>query len=714
MHLSDNIYQEYPCLSSNPLKCDRPVQTIKEYQGAKFCIECAFPAILSQKAEIKGSRGIYQVENYLGARGWGRLYSGVRIKDKQPVVIKEYLLPSHCFNSNEVLELKETFKRIGGVNLADGKDQNFRIINTWEALADEKGERCYLITKDVEPKQTLREYLREKSAMTSTEVREVLNQALQTLEFLHTQKLCLPSQQIQQGLAHGNINLDSLLITETKNQNFYIFLCDLANWENLFIPPTIEQPALATFQQDLESLGKVAFYLLAGRDTNYTSGQFLSPREPQNWHTDDDNLKQYLFHLIGLEAPFDNAESARQALLKLPLKTYQHNENQQNFQEEKQQKRHRVFLIALIFLFLCLLGGGIWYWFYRKIDSPPQYVKWYNLKDKSFSDIELPPGNFNYTSESNSTWNVILSKENVEKGTVKEILTDPDPEAKAIFKYIPIKSEDITKISQPIENVKNNNIDFAVTTLGDKIQPSNLKKVKIAYDGLLVFVESRKNKSLSLHQKLKGEISLKHLRQIYIGDKTDWNQIDSKFPKEKIKPFIPEEPEAIYNFQKIVLQNNPQDIARFQQLVAQKIITKQNPEDTIREATKIRQTTKTGIIGFGTIGRIRKQCSNFYPLAIVNNNDKMIQPLYRSRTSGDRPIEPNDDLCRAELYFHVKTFKTYPLGYPLYITYPNDDTRWDPGKKFAKMLGKTRQGQCLLKEVDLVPLQQIPQNQGQC
>ena len=131
----------------------------------------------------------------MGTRGWGRLYSGLHLKDKQPVVIKEYLLPKRCFNAEETFSRKESFKRIGGVNLADGRVQNFRVLNTWEAIADEKGERCYLITKDVGPKQTVREYLREKGAMTPNRVRELLNQALQTLEFLHSHKLRLPSQQ---------------------------------------------------------------------------------------------------------------------------------------------------------------------------------------------------------------------------------------------------------------------------------------------------------------------------------------------------------------------------------------------------------------------------------------------------------------------------------------------------------------------------------------
>jgi ABC-type phosphate transport system substrate-binding protein len=700
MHLPESIYKEYPCLCGNPLKCDRPFETVQEFKGAKFCVECAFPAILLEKAEIKGSGGIYQVKNYLGTRGWGRLYSGLQIKDKHPVVIKEYLLPNRCFNSQESFSRKETFKRIGGVSLADGKVQNFRILNTWEAIADEKGERCYLITKDVEPKQTLREYLREQGAMTPNRVGELLNQALQTLEFLHSQKLRLPSQQIQQGLAHGNINLDSLLITEAKNQNFYIFLCDLANWENLFIPPSINQPPLATYQQDLESLGKVGFYLLAGRDKNEIGGELLNPRESENWHTTDEHLKQYLFHLIGYGTPFDSAESARQALLKLPQEHHQNNSQLEESEQGKNHKFSRKLLIPIISLLVLLLGGGIWYFFVRNknIVIVENYVEWSKLVT-GFSDVELPPGNFNYTAESNSIWNVVLKKENQ---TLEKELTNPLDTNITLFNYEPIKSENIRDISQPIKEIQSSNKYFVITSLEDKIT-SDLDRKKIGYGGLLVFVEYRKNPQ-SLHQKLGGKISLQDLRQIYTGQKTYWNEINPKFPREKIKPYIPEEPEAVYQFKKIVLQNNSQDIAKFQ-----KIVTPENTETTIRNATN------TGIISFGTLGRIGNQCSDFYPLAIVNSNNKSIQPRYRSIRNGNRPINLSDgDLCSSDTYFDVKTFESYPLGYPLYVVYPNDNTRNKPGQKFAEMLGKTQQGQCLLNKVGLVPLQQIPNNLGKC
>jgi hypothetical protein len=135
------IYEEYPCTNKTPLNCDKPLETLKEleamqeFKGAKFCFECGFPAVLPKETEIKGNRGSYKVKEYLGVRGFGRLYSGVQIRDQQPVIIKEYLLPSRSFNTDETFQRKETFRSIGGVDLADGRVQNFRLVPTWEAVA---------------------------------------------------------------------------------------------------------------------------------------------------------------------------------------------------------------------------------------------------------------------------------------------------------------------------------------------------------------------------------------------------------------------------------------------------------------------------------------------------------------------------------------------------------------------------------------------------
>ncbi|MCC5632292.1 hypothetical protein LC613_32150 [Nostoc sphaeroides CHAB 2801] len=138
MDFIESFYKEYSCSYNAPLSCDRPLITSQQIKGAKFCLECGFPATLPIEMEIKGNWGSYQVTKFLGVRGLGRLYAGIHLKDKQPVIIKEYLLPVRCFNENETLKRKETFKRVGGVNLADGRQQNFRLIQTWEAISQMK------------------------------------------------------------------------------------------------------------------------------------------------------------------------------------------------------------------------------------------------------------------------------------------------------------------------------------------------------------------------------------------------------------------------------------------------------------------------------------------------------------------------------------------------------------------------------------------------
>src|SRR5919202_1759954 len=230
------LYIQYRCSWGDPLTCDRLQQTVQQNPEAKYCRECGFPAILPHKAEIRGSRGRYRIESLLGRRGMGRLYRSTQVSNNQMVVIKEYLLPERCFNPEEAKARQEAFKLLGGVNLADGRVQDFRLSHPWEAIADANEERCYLVTKgklDLYP--TLGEHLARHGSMSGSAVRQVLNQVLQTLEFLHGQKYRFPSGQVQSGLAHGNISLDSLLIDEGQ---FFIYVCDLALWERLFDPST--------------------------------------------------------------------------------------------------------------------------------------------------------------------------------------------------------------------------------------------------------------------------------------------------------------------------------------------------------------------------------------------------------------------------------------------------------------------------------------------
>lgn len=336
-------YEQYRCWHGNPLGCHFPQQTVQQDPDARYCLECGFPAALAEKAEIRGHRGRYRINHWLGHRGLGRLYQGVQVPDDQPVVIKEYLLPSRCFSPQEMQQQQQIFIQLAGLRSLDGSIQDFRLSSPWDAIADHHQERCYLVTKgNLETQPTLQQFLAENGAMSEPQVRQVLNQVLQTLEFLHRQKLQLPNGQVVndfpqaytaeiplRSLAHGNLSLDSLLITGSPDfwlhrrqtpgntttpqteedakpeslldallrplandsptyspahpqqqephransqpqasTDFFIYLCDLALWESLFNPPPARsaEPSAA---QDLVALGYIAFYLLIGRSPDW-------------------------------------------------------------------------------------------------------------------------------------------------------------------------------------------------------------------------------------------------------------------------------------------------------------------------------------------------------------------------------------------------------------------------------------------------------------
>ncbi|MFB2769514.1 substrate-binding domain-containing protein [Pelatocladus sp. BLCC-F211] len=693
----EHLYREYPCSRNAPLNCDRPWETAQQVKGAKFCLECGFPATLPLPSEIKGNRGNYQVTGFLGVRGMGRLYSGKQLQDGQSVVIKEYLLPSRCFNPQETLQTKETFKRVAGVSLADGRIQNFRLVNSWEAIADETGERCYLIIQNTETYQTLGQYLRENRAMFSSEVREVLNQALQTLVFLHTQKLRLPANQIQQGLAHGNLSLDSMLIEIKNHQHIYIYLCDLFLWENLFVPPAFAQKTKPEPNQDLVSLGLVAFYLWAGRQTNPTTGQPLNPRDQQSWFATDSHLQLFIRRLIGLGTPFENAETARQELLKLP-KPQQDNNLVALDASETQTKHQKRLWIILGVMTLVLIGGGIWYFFWRNSEYVQEKFRPWNELLPSFTDVNgIPPGEFTYTGERDGTWSLILSLRPQSDRTLEELLTKPRPDIEATFDYVPVSSIDFTTVSKPIEAVQTNTKNFAITSVLSGIT-DEMEKKQVAYDGLLVFVAFSKKDS-NLPKALKGQITLEQLHQIYTGKLTNWQQLGG--PNLPIKPYVPKEIEAVQQFQKLVLKDDPGDIALFTANV-----TTMATEKTQQLILKEFDEGRTGIISFGILSKTWNQCSG-YPLAVVDDQKPPSQALYRRQSR--QPINPLVNLCDKENYLEVDNFKTgnYPLGYPMFVVYPKDNTLPPAGSKFAEIL-TTREGQCLLYKVGLVPLQSMP------
>jgi ABC-type phosphate transport system substrate-binding protein len=692
MDIFANLYPEYACSRNAPLNCDRPMETALEVKGAKFCLDCGFPAILPLPCELKGQRGNYQVTRFEGVRGMGRLYSGTQIQTGEIVTIKEYLLPNRCFNVAETQNIKATFTKVAGVSLADGRTQNFRLIQTWEAIADDMGERCYLIEQYLPNARNLGEYLQANRELDSTQVREILNQTLQTLEFLHSQKMRLPGNKTQQGLTHGNLNLDSILIEVKTEREFYIYLSDLALWEYLFIPPSANKSTpIASEDRDLKSLADIAANIWLGRKVDIINDD--------RWGETDPPLRDLIRKLAGEGNPFQNATAARKASLKLPkIESTTSLDSVVGSIANPKSGRKKI-VVTMAILSLLLLGGAVWYLLSRKEQAPVgDFRLWYSLLS-SFDDVNsLPVGTFSYTGEKEGSWTNVLKLTPQSDRTLQELLTKPKPDIAAIFNYESIATLNLDSDSKPIEIIRNskNQKNFAITSLTNNIT-DDLDRQQIAYDGLLVYVAASKKDS-NLPKALKGQITLEQLRQIYTGKITNWQQLGGN--NLPIKAYAPTEIEALQLFKKLVLKNDPTDVAFFTTNS-----TTLSTEKTQQLILKEFDEGKNGSIGFGIMSKTWNQCSG-YPLALADGGKPPIQPLLRR---DGQPINPSVNLCDKNNYIDIASFQTvrYPLGYPVFVVYPKDNTLPPAGIKFAELL-KTRQGQCLLSKVGLIPLQPMP------
>ena len=302
-----------------------------------------------ERSEIYGRLGRYKAETYLGERGNGHLFSAIDLASKRPVIIKEFLLPAALFTKTEALQRQSRFQQLAAFHLADGRSQDFRVMQPIEAIADtESQELCFLVTDSRDRSPTLRQYLKSQGPLPLPQVREILSQILQTLDFLHQQKFSFSTGAIQRGIVHGNLSLDSVLWTEqaiAQQSQPFVYLCDLRLWEQCFdptVPPgrsTQLTPEL--LQHDLRAVGAIGISLLQGLDPNPTVAI-------------EAHLGQVLDSLQ--TSKFDSAETARRQLLQLvprspaaiaPLEA-----------TTTTSSGSRVFPILLLLSILGLLAGG--------------------------------------------------------------------------------------------------------------------------------------------------------------------------------------------------------------------------------------------------------------------------------------------------------------------------------------------------------------------
>lgn len=726
--MTDFAYHHYRCVSGNPLHCDPLLQESGQDAKSKSCGQCGFPAVLATEVKIRGKCGIYEIAAWKGCRGLGRLYSALELPDDRPVVIREYLLPPHTFNVQATRDRKLAFSRLAALELADGRSQDFRLIVPWDVIADQREERCYLVTKgDIELHPTLQTELAQRGAMTGSQVRRVLAQVLQTLEFLNSHKFRLPNGQILEELTHGNLRLETLLFADnlsdkpateqsleilndtpepspakppTWGDDFLIYVCDPALWEFLFAPPTTLLPE-PNVTEDLAELGRIAFFLLAGRTTDPKSGLPLDPKTNQSFPPVSVPFKHYIQRLIGMGMPFPNFTVARQTLLQLPPEPLNLDVvlSLRLDRNEKPPKPPFPWRAVLLLSLLVLLAGLLLRWWSSRRPQPSIATEKLLCCVNKVSNI--PTGKFTYTANDPGLWSYVLRQENlIERGkTLEQILQALQP--RLVLNYQP---EPTTEAA--LQRVRSQQAEFLITSLADQVT-ADLEPKTVAFDGLSVFIAfSYARRANSLPRFLRGQITFDQLRRLYIGEVQNWNQLGG--PDLPVKLYIPPETEAVRIFEQRVLRDD-QSIARFRAMQRGSMTT-QPTFSTLRQVIRDFEQDNVGSIAFGSLSQVFGQCS-IYPLALVNGSQPPVQALIQDNGMA---ITPETNLCAAKGSYDrdVVQFQTgrYPLSYPLAVVYPRDNRRPPLGQKFAEML-QTEESQRLLTRTGLVPLQPLPKEQ---
>jgi ABC-type phosphate transport system substrate-binding protein len=238
------------------------------------------------------------------------------------------------------------------------------------------------------------------------------------------------------------------------------------------------------------------------------------------------------------------------------------------------------------------------------------------------------------------------------------------------------------------------------------IRNDELVSKTIAYDGLLVFVPFTSAERLGgLAAPLGGKIKLDQLRRLYIGEIANWQELNG--PNLPVRLFVPTESTAIKIFEQVVL-GDEQAIQKFRSLRQEGKIEQLETIRALRTIYQDFEYKRSGGIGFGIVSQVFQQCT-VYPLALVKGREQPVQALVRN---DGKPIDPKTNLCNKGSYRLNETMfqnQQYSLAFSLNVLYPNDNRegkKYQIGRKFAEIL-TTEQGQCLLGETNLIPLQPL-------
>ncbi len=708
-------YHQYRCQASNPLSC---AEVVKGENGV--CQQCYFPALLTSETRLTGKQGQYQIGESLGRRGIGRLYKGTRLGSEQPVVIQEYLLPDRYFSPTEQRQYQDAFVGLAGLVLADGRIQDLRIVPPLEAINDPSGERSYVVSPTIDAAPTLNRTCAQVGAFNDDAVRDVLNQVLQSLAFLHQQKFSLPSGLVQSGVVHGNLSLDSLLWVVDPRASYnrdrgYVYLTDFALWEKLFDPALADQSQFEP-QQDLAALGQVAFFLLNGATVD-EKGQPLNPRFSSDWPVDaDPALKQFILRLLDIEPAYVSAEAARLALLALPSVPAQDVVELREAEAALVRRPwYRRFLPAFVAVALLTVFGSLAWLLLRS--RQPTYAE--TLLPPCCLDAvnAVPVGDYIYAMPVSAYWYPPFKAVDPEAASTTALSWFG--QLATVYPELAFEPAVVGDVAGAIAAVQSGEADFTIVPLTAPLPP-DITATTIAYDSLVPVVAfSYPDRSKGLPDELGGRLQLEQLRQIYDGTFDSWQQL--RATALPIRRYWVQDPTAQRIFAKrlwlsdVSSENITSGLAGFvdEESVAIESLTPVRPRalpalPMLRQILQDFENDTVGSIGISPLSEALGQCS-VYPLSLTVAGET-VSPLV---FADGQPVGPESDLCdRKGSYFpNAEALRegTYPLSYPLAVVYPFDNTRSDIGKRVAGLL-LTQESQRYLQALGMVtayPLEDV-------
>lgn len=580
------------------------------------------PPALKAGEILKGAWwGRYTVDECLQDTPRFRRYNGFQNNGNHPVWIYEYQLLDSDFNQQDADQRSNAFRAIIDLNLRLGNERDFRIVKLQDVVAS-VDRRCFLITQALPNAQPLADYVAQVGVLSPQQVRRLLHQGLQTLQYLHSSyQVRWPDNAIEYGLYHGNLSLESLWIRHSEQTlgieepQFFIYFANFALWEHLFIPPSqYRHPHIAqgivelgSITQDLAALGQIGFQLLHGNLLNPLTQRPYAPNDRDDWPEFLQNhpLQSFIKRLMGLaiEAPFHSAGAALSALQRLPKQTVE-SLPQSDFNSEENTELAGWHRNRWLTIFTIVLLGGLLGFIGVRTRFLLTTFRVLSHGLSSTTDIkcaapcrlremtDLPTGRIPYGLQTDSAWQTAFEQAEVWRETSVrhlsvEDVTQPPPTwettlearvAKAgessLSLDLALESLDSRVLYQAMVNGK---IDFALMRVEDNATeddvPAGFVAEVVAYDGLVAVVPySDAARDNNIAQRLNGQISLETLRDIYIGQllAVDDQPVEAYFP---LKPVVNREQETVQfadaqvvisSFETQLLTDAPTDQIRFQ------------------------------------------------------------------------------------------------------------------------------------------------------